>query len=571
MINNIPPKNGNSTSVDDWIKQLFETTKDKKKKPSSVKQSKTDKTLDKLNDRISRLMDAVETKNRVIQNQNSRIDTHLIARTSLKNTVGEKDTIIKDLKAKVKQLQDSLDEKEIEQMNASLNDVTEWQEQLYVAKDQTDLEDKVDLLETQLKQSDLKFSNLQTISEKRLDTINKLKESRDKLVEGNKRVRASLEKVRVREAYFTENPAINRYLRFARNCSEKAEELKADAYCAHGVVPMPAVAAVKDLVGGISICDVIEIPAFSKRAVLSQWHPTMLKTIDMAMESYLRHADHLITIGPALGSLISDIHDDIRTLPNYRYKDSPIPNSTFQDNFNLPKDAKIVLSISTIASGFEEVLKAFTKLPKNVHLINMGKFVPQSYEQEIVELTESLGLIGRVHFMGFVPYDQLIHTASAADMGLIIRDPSIPNNHISLPNRVFDYLAAGLPIVAPHMPDIARITKENNCGAAIETMYSEDWIKGINSVLKNSEKFKKNALKAGQEMTWESLEPSLPSFFNEAKSVTFFGFTDLTHNNRTMRLTRSLVEQGIKVKIAGPVDTSYKLPKGASFVPVEQG
>ena len=564
----------NSKTVDGWLTGIFSKKKPNATKPKGSDQSKA---VTQLRKRVEHLAEVIDAKNHAINNQNVRIGTHINARSNMSNMLAQKEKVIVDLKKEnnkiirnLSVLQHELEEKEYKLLELSANENTDWESDLYKtgAHNISDIEESYELIIAKKEQTILKLRGL---SEKRMEAINNVKASRDKLLEGNKRIRSSFESARARGQYFSENPAINRYLRFARNCLDIADELKADVYCGHGVMPMPAIAALQEAVGGLSVCDAIEIPAFSKRAVTSTWHPTTLRMIDMAMESYLRYSDYIVTVGWALGSLLQPINPDVRVLPNYRYQEKVKPNTIFREKFGLSPDHKVILSISTIASGFENVLEALQKLPSNIHLVCMGKFVPSTYEEEVMNLVDKLGVRERAHFMGFVPYNELADTAGGADIGLIIRDPSIPNNQISLPNRVFDYMMSGLPIVSPFMPDIDKIITENNFGVSIPDMECNSWVDGISSALFQKDEMRKNALRAARKLTWESLESSLPEIFGSPKTITFLGFSDLTKNNRTMRIAKSLAKHGIKVKIAGPVSKKVKLPKGVKLISVEPG
>ena len=414
------------------------------------------------------------------------------------------------------------------------------------------------------------FKNLQSVVEKKNAVITNLRDARERLLVASGKIRTSMERLRKHEAYFRESPAINRYLKFARRCYDSADVLAADVYVAHGVQALSAATSLRAKTGGKAVCDCIEIPAFSARAIQSRWHPVMLGMIDASSEGFVRSADHLITVGWELGEHLKTLNSDVRVLPNYRCYEELNRSNYFRQTFDLPENVKIVLCISIIASGFEDVIHAIKLLPENVHLVTMGKFAPQSYKETIEKMVSDLKLDKRIHFHDPVDYSDLASVAGGADIGLIVRDPEIPNNYVSLPNRVFDYMASGLPTISPEIPDIKKIIIDNEFGVAIPDTTAESWAKGIADVLNLGRAPFENAEKAAKKLSWETLEPDLPSLFDNPESVTFLGFTDLTKNNRTMRIATSLVKYGIKVKIAGPVDMSAKTVDGVEFINIEQ-
>ena len=66
-------------------------------------------------------------------------------------------------------------------------------------------------------------------------------------------------------------------------------------------------------------------------------------------------------------------------------------------------------------------------------------------------------------------------TISGADLGLIVLDTRIFNNRLSLPNRIFDYMASGLPVCCPEIPDIARILRAHDMGVVVGPLDAAGW------------------------------------------------------------------------------------------------
>jgi glycosyltransferase involved in cell wall biosynthesis len=368
--------------------------------------------------------------------------------------------------------------------------------------------------------------------------------------------------------YFRENPAVNRFLRFARHCHDRAAELKAEIYSAHGLQALPAAAAVAKSVGGLVYCDVIEIPSFANRNMTNTWHPTNLTLLDHAFEGFLRDADGLLTVGTALQAEIQHYGAPVSVIPNYRYAEQLQPSTRLREMSGLRTEDRLLLSISTMTSGFEAVIEALALLPENVHLATLGHFMPAEYDAKIRGLIARRGVEHRVHLFDEVPYAQLATTASGADIGLIVLDPAIMNHRISLPNRLFDYIAAGLPIVAPDIRDIAEIVSQRKLGIILASIDARCWADGIGAALAGAEAMRANALAASQEMVWEKLGDRLHAAYNHAKSITFFGYRDLRRNNRTMRMARTLVERAVTVTICCPHDDTISAvePPGVRFV-----
>lgn len=340
------------------------------------------------------------------------------------------------------------------------------------------------------------------------------------------------------------------YLDFARDCLACPDAHGADVYVAHGVQALPAASVLAHENGGAYYCDVIEIPSFAVRALPSRWHPTTLELLDCAFETYLRRADGLLTIGHALGEEIRSLNARVHVIPNYRPAETLVPNTALRERCGLGADDALVVSISTVATGFEVVLDALATLPANVHLATVGKFAPREYQAACIAQAERLGIAHRLHCLEPVPYQALTSFASSADVGLIVRDPLIPNNRISLPNRIFDYMFSGVPVCTPEIADIAGIVRRWDMGAVVSDLSASGWAEAISATLARRDALRANALRAAGELVWESLEERLYEALGRPRRVCFLGVTHLLDNNRTVRMARSLAKQGVEVTIA---------------------
>lgn len=409
-----------------------------------------------------------------------------------------------------------------------------------------------------LNQRDEEIKKLRERTEKQESTIIKLKERN--------------QRIDVFAQFYRENMPVNRYLRFARVALEHSADLIADCHVCHGLEVTPAAAGVVRAVGGALVADVVEAPSYFDRVVSSTWHTTNIQLLDVAFEGYARRCDGLLTVGWALKKEIEPLSDAITVIPNYRYKEQLVRSNVLRERCGLKGGDKLLLSISAIASGLENVLRALVLLPSNVHFASMGRFVPAEYEYEIKNLIDELGIAERVHLFDQVPYSELTSMASGADAGLIFYVPSVLNNRVSLPNRVFDYIASGLPFCCPDFPDISKIVRENEVGEVLVDLSPSSWANAIGDVLRESHRMKKNVDVLRDKLTWESLESDLFQSLGRPSSVVFYGFNDVRKNNRTMRMAGSMVKKGCDVKVFTYGDPSIPNPNvsGVKFCVIEE-
>ncbi len=90
------------------------------------------------------------------------------------------------------------------------------------------------------------------------------------------------------------------------------------------------------------------------------------------------------------------------------------------------------------------------------------------YVSSLQQLASRLGVTQRVHFLAPVPPDQVVANARSADLGVVVPQPVSLNFEVSLPNKLFQYLAAGLPVVASDFPELARVIVGHDVGVTCD-------------------------------------------------------------------------------------------------------
>ena len=94
-----------------------------------------------------------------------------------------------------------------------------------------------------------------------------------------------------------------------------------------------------------------------------------------------------------------------------------------------------------------------------------GTFAPPNEEQRLIERCQ--GLENELDILGWIHYSQVPALLRTADVGLAILQPE-PRYVKALPVKLFEYMAAGLPVVASNFPSIADIMNDIQCGTLVE-------------------------------------------------------------------------------------------------------
>lgn len=96
---------------------------------------------------------------------------------------------------------------------------------------------------------------------------------------------------------------------------------------------------------------------------------------------------------------------------------------------------------------------------------------------------ERIGIADRMHLLPPVPPGDVIAAAASADVGVSPTIPSSLNNRWSLPNKLFQYMAAGVPVVASDFPQVREVVDAARCGVVVDTTDAARIADGIRRIL----------------------------------------------------------------------------------------
>lgn len=119
---------------------------------------------------------------------------------------------------------------------------------------------------------------------------------------------------------------------------------------------------------------------------------------------------------------------------------------------------------------------------------------------------------------GWLPYEKVHESIAKADVGLILREPT-KNNLMSGPNKLFNYITCGLPIVSVDYPEMRSIIKKYQCGILINKINVDTVLSAIEYLMKNPEEAKKmgeRSRKAAEiELSWQHQGNKLLKIYQE--------------------------------------------------------
>lgn len=125
--------------------------------------------------------------------------------------------------------------------------------------------------------------------------------------------------------------------------------------------------------------------------------------------------------------------------------------------------------------GWPQLLELLSRSDmSNVHLHLIGSFADGS-RSEFLNEVETLALSDRILLDSWMTYSDMFFRLGNANVGLVLFQPGYQNHVSAIPHKAFDYMLAGLPVIAPeHVIDLAEIIKTEDCGLLIDASSTED-------------------------------------------------------------------------------------------------
>jgi glycosyltransferase involved in cell wall biosynthesis len=114
------------------------------------------------------------------------------------------------------------------------------------------------------------------------------------------------------------------------------------------------------------------------------------------------------------------------------------------------------------ARGCEVLIDAVAQLP-GVHLAFLGDPEP-GYGAALQMLVVQRGLSDRVALLASVALEDLLAHTAEADVGVTLLQDTCENHRLALPNKLFEYIAAGVPVIAAALPETRRLVERYGVG-----------------------------------------------------------------------------------------------------------
>ncbi len=226
--------------------------------------------------------------------------------------------------------------------------------------------------------------------------------------------------------------------------------------------------------------------------------------------------DEMITVCDSIADLFRDKYGVkchvVRNIPSRK----ALPPKGDKMELGLPTDKHLLVlqgSGINIQRGAEELVQAMQYLDDCHLMIIGGGDVLPILKQMVVDLNIS----DRVRFLPRMSYAKMMAYTQNAEFGFCLDKDTNLNYRFSLPNKLFDFIQAGVPIIASHLTEIEKIIRKYDLGLFIENHDPKTIADTIRVGLSDTEKikaWKTNLAQAALDLCWENEEQKLLEIYH---------------------------------------------------------
>jgi glycosyltransferase involved in cell wall biosynthesis len=213
---------------------------------------------------------------------------------------------------------------------------------------------------------------------------------------------------------------------------------------------------------------------------------------------HIRQADRVITVSSPIAAKLAEIYD-LQRKPAV-VLNSPVIDPPGQgDGVSIRAAAGVAdgvpllvySGVMTNARGVQTAVEAMTELPEAALAFVCVPNNRTTFVEELAAEAAARGVGGRVFFLDPVPSGKVVSFLRSADIGLI---PvlSFPSHEMALPNKVFEYLYAELPVVSSDLMTLGPFVRDYGIGEVFRPGDALGLARAVRSVLSRIEHYREN-------------------------------------------------------------------------------
>jgi glycosyltransferase involved in cell wall biosynthesis len=179
-----------------------------------------------------------------------------------------------------------------------------------------------------------------------------------------------------------------------------------------------------------------------------------------------------------------------------------------------PEKILIYQGALNVGRGIELMIAAMQFLPGyQLWIVGRG-----DVEEKLRAQAAASAWAERVVFHGFMPLEQLAPLTARASLGFSLEEDLGANYHYASPNKVYDYIQAGVPVLVSDLPEMRRVAVDHGVGEVLakEERDPKDLAKRVRNLVESETKYatyQANCRKAAEVLNWEAERQKLTTYY----------------------------------------------------------
>ncbi len=246
------------------------------------------------------------------------------------------------------------------------------------------------------------------------------------------------------------------------------------------------------------------------------YNPTWMNKLTRAYEKFLiKHADEVITVNQSIAEELVKRYNIkppyvVLNCPEYQ----PVSNMYNPGNFNVIYQGRY-----TKDRGLEEFILASKFLPPNIRVFLRGfDGYGGGYEEDLIAFADKNE--ANVTFLNPVTMTEMVTSLSGFNIGVVPYKPVSLNNYYATPNKIFEYLMAGMPVVVSDLPELRKVAIGHGTGCTFDPDSPRGMADAIICATNNYKQYSHNAYCVSRKIyNWEEQSKILISAYNKLKVI----------------------------------------------------
>ena len=225
--------------------------------------------------------------------------------------------------------------------------------------------------------------------------------------------------------------------------------------------------------------------------------------------------EHICTVNESIAAYYQDKYGKVlhvvRNIPAVQSIEKPT-----RQELDLPENKKILIIQGAginMHRGNEEMVQSMEFLNEDYLLLIIGN---GDVLEKLKLICREKKLENKIIFLPKMPYKKLIGYTANADLGVTVDKDTNLNYKYSLPNKLFDFIHAGIPVMASNLVEVKKIVTTYDVGKIIPSHQPEAIAQTVQSIFSDHQQYismKRNCEKAREILNWENEKKNLEKLY----------------------------------------------------------